>query len=387
MPQSGGEMDAAIQPKEYAVAPEWRRSAWYVLLGLAVACGMVELLASGYEECAQHVIRDLLGAAFLVGCFAAVLAYRWRIRVDAVGISRRRLFRWHTWYWHEFRNAIVTWQPPWKDFLNKDRPFWNGDILLDFCTEKDATCLFSLCVDRLPQAALPEIPDSIVFRTPLFSLSRRVVRLDIHGINVACRGTHRFYYWEEVQAIFIQWRCRIERAPQRVRIELADQTFDLAANPKDYCKFVNYWGPRPDTVVAFLRRRVPSDRVTMWVPDRDPTSLAEIEDRLRATDQAMRRNTGKPRRASLLLLANALFWIFCGFIGVVGLLLSKPCLPAQLAWCLRLLLVALPVVLTAAAILIYRDQRVLRRRHEEERDKLLRLRDEMSHTAKDSLAD
>ncbi len=92
-------------PFKFRVAPEVRRSAYYLLASAAplVAVGF------GVSSFAGSVTREAVGFSVLVlaACVAMIVALRWNLRIDDQGVARRLLFRWDLWPWSVSRQIIV----------------------------------------------------------------------------------------------------------------------------------------------------------------------------------------------------------------------------------------------------------------------------------------
>jgi hypothetical protein len=95
------------QACEFPMAPELRRSAVYALAGMLMAAGLVAWLQ---QQAVPGVDQELLEKISLLAALAALLmllVFRWRLRVDEAGISRRRVVGWDLWSWDDFRNGRV----------------------------------------------------------------------------------------------------------------------------------------------------------------------------------------------------------------------------------------------------------------------------------------
>ncbi len=93
---------AAYQPAAlvYSISSDLRRSCWYVLGSLPIGAAIViwQLPQIPNPQPARLVpLAIFLGAfgTFLLG--SSVLPLFWRLRIDEVGISRRRMFRFCRW--------------------------------------------------------------------------------------------------------------------------------------------------------------------------------------------------------------------------------------------------------------------------------------------------
>jgi hypothetical protein len=117
--------DLALRPLVYPLMPGLRRSAVYVVAGVAAIAAIRVWL-----------LRDLLPPQRMAdranGCiFCAFLAlgaaatWRFCLRVDALGISRRRVIGWDLWPWEAFEQArVFDFEGDFNSYRLSEKPFW-----------------------------------------------------------------------------------------------------------------------------------------------------------------------------------------------------------------------------------------------------------------------
>src|SRR5439155_19647084 len=84
------------------LAPEYRRSGVYLVVGYVLLAGTsIALYHAGLGRGRGDTLFSL-GVLTLVLLGPALLAFRYRLRVDARGIWRRHVLAWDLWPWDAF---------------------------------------------------------------------------------------------------------------------------------------------------------------------------------------------------------------------------------------------------------------------------------------------
>src|SRR5207245_6119235 len=86
----------------FRLAPEYRRCAAYVLVGLLLSAVLEWWINQAVFNQAWRHLGTL--AILLPIAIWQLMVFRWRLRVDDSGIARRRLFAWDLWPWEAFEN-------------------------------------------------------------------------------------------------------------------------------------------------------------------------------------------------------------------------------------------------------------------------------------------
>ena len=127
---------AVVEPhREYRIAAELRRCCWYAIFG---AVGLM-IVFYWTASC----VRNLGGADTSVGCIlfalsaaAMTLPLRWRLRVDAAGVARRRFFAWDLWSWSDLGSGRIRKVHP-CTLHDPERPWWRRWLRLGWLAPDD----------------------------------------------------------------------------------------------------------------------------------------------------------------------------------------------------------------------------------------------------------
>lgn len=184
----------------YRLAPEYRRCGIYVFVGYLLVAGTAVALEQlglgrGWDQLVPF-------ALFVVPVLVlTVITFRWSLRVDAEGISRRRLFRWDLWPWHAFEGGQVRQCGGKSSFDCPAKPWWNRSLEFSFLQEDDGEFLLSLIKRVWIPPPLPPLPEELTIRWGF----RRWAHLSAEGIRVG-KGRHNagiFYPWSALLQVRI----------------------------------------------------------------------------------------------------------------------------------------------------------------------------------------
>src|SRR5687768_14057420 len=120
--------------REFRIAAQYRRCGWYVLFGLILLIGVaiwVRVVLGRPFQAGNDVIPIVFLVPIIGGSLALLVGvYRWRLRIDERGISRRRFRTWDLWSWDEFESGGI--RRKGKSFVSIARPVWNDTLTFEF---------------------------------------------------------------------------------------------------------------------------------------------------------------------------------------------------------------------------------------------------------------
>jgi hypothetical protein len=273
--------DLAVRPRTFRMGPEYRRSAIYILVGLA----LIPLVRWGLRDYlpARGPNSQVLGL-----CLCSLLAFgpigilRWRLRVDEAGIARRRFFRWDLWPWEAFNGARVRdAEDDSTAYILPEKPSWARKLSIGLLDE-EARELVAGIIDRervRPEA--PAVPNELHVRYPF----RREAFISRSGLVLLRRGEATRYSWDDVRILRIRRRTHDRRDFSSIELVLPDQTVTFRIFHQNGQVTRSWSAPRgepsatPDVLAEALRRYVPEDRVVVSAMSGSPRSIAEWQDR------------------------------------------------------------------------------------------------------------
>jgi len=141
MPATVSNHDCHLAPpppisREFRIGGQFRRCSLYVVAGMAFCGGLVLLLPrpnAGRPLGEQLAVITVL--AVLALAFWAYLQ-TWRLRIDDVGVWRRRLGFWTCWPWEAFDSGRVIEQEDGK-IIRRDQPLWDRWLLVEYLPDAD----------------------------------------------------------------------------------------------------------------------------------------------------------------------------------------------------------------------------------------------------------
>jgi hypothetical protein len=309
-----------------AMAPEYRRSVVYVLIGLVVLT-LVARWANQFRPPENRPDPRVVAAIATVMAVAAGSLLRWRLRVDGRGIARRRLVGWHLFGWDELASGRVSEGVYTGSYVFPDRPFWNRTLSLGMIPEADRNAIQALILRVWVRPPEPEIPPELAFRF----FFRNIARLGPGVLTIVHRGEEHRYAWGEVRALKIRRSERARRDFSSLELVLPDRTVTLRvvidhgrANPS-WSRVKGQPKPDPVTVAAALLAYVPRDRVVITSLSEPPLTLAEWDDRYTLLEKKEKELTSLRRVfwVALPFLLACCFWDTSrGWVPVVGMLVA-----------------------------------------------------------------
>jgi hypothetical protein len=201
------------QPLVFKMRAEFRRSAVYLLIGMAlivaVCCVIVYFFPAGSQRPA---------IPFVLPGLAPIAVFGWRLRVDASGIARRRLFRWDLWPWEAFeRGKVLDSEGESTSYLLPDKPFWARKLTLDLLEDSDCEQVASM-IDRIRVRPDLDLPAELTLRYG----HRKEALIAPGGLLLRDRGEETRYSWNDVQTLRIRRRDNRRRDFESLDLVLPD---------------------------------------------------------------------------------------------------------------------------------------------------------------------
>jgi hypothetical protein len=255
--------DLPAQPLVFAMMPSLRRSAAYVIVGLIL------IVAVGWYLADSRPRRGVVELAFAAASVAVIvlgvfMVFRWRLRVDAAGISRRRLIGWDLWPWAAFAEGRVHIEDSvGLVYSYPEKPFWARRLALEILEEDDRRL-----VDEAVQRVWvpPPMPRELTIRFGW----RKEALISESGLAVRTGREVTTYRWRDVTALRIQRRPRQRFDFARLDLELPGTTITLRVTIVQGRPNLSWMGgrgsvaPRPAVVASMFERYVPPTRTFVW---------------------------------------------------------------------------------------------------------------------------
>lgn len=278
--------------REFRMAARYRRIGWYVLFGLILLIGVaawVRLFVIGLPFQAGQKAAFIAWSAMFLGAAMALLCFlfRWRLRIDERGISRRRFLSWDLWKWDEFEAGMI--RRKGKTFVSIPRPRWKDTLTFEFLEEADQNCLLRICRAFYNAPAdechVGELPEELTLRWRICVL----VHLREEGLHIEDgRGFLGWGVirepWENMKAVrlcrFDQWSSEIlsvefEFAQRKLTIDgFVVPVAPLAAFDR------RLRGAFHPVVEHFLRVHVPEEKLKHFALHGPPRTIAERDRRI-----------------------------------------------------------------------------------------------------------
>ncbi len=283
-------MDEPIQPRSFKLAAMYRRSLCYTggsLVPLGIALTMIGPVQADGRVFALHV--SVLGVAITSSIAIAVClwANHWQIRVDEQGVHRRRLFRWSSWTWDDFRSGAII---PGKFrgvYKQLGKRLGTRTLRVDFLEPADGEFLASLCNRYCAPAPHPELPADMTLAYPKIGFNRTKIHFSRHGMDFQKGSTYRSYVWPDVQSVEVVKVSRLHRDFRLLTAQLPDReiTLSVIMNQGD---LVQTWrGPKADVVAAFFEAHVSEDRIRIKIPAHGILTAEDAKAEIKTHDGAV----------------------------------------------------------------------------------------------------
>lgn len=299
-----------IEPVEFKLAPELRRSACYLAVMLAAIPLLVLAVPRlmGFPEEAppgRSVGTLLLLAVALLLC---LWVHHWRLRVDHEGIHRRILFRWKSWPWSDFAEGRVLRERGSTTFTFLDSAIGKGGFTLGYLSQANAEHVRGLINRVWSPPPQPEGSSELRVGVLRGFQSRRQVNLSSTGLETDWNGRMRAYRWEEVAGISLELEDHYQQGFDRLRISLPDTDVELRVIRQKGNRRPNWRGAEAREIVAFLMKHVPQEKFRVAALGGPAHSLADFDARSAWIEKALRRSRTSVAAGMVILLGYGI-WI------------------------------------------------------------------------------
>ncbi len=338
--------------REFRIAVEYRRCAWYVLIGSGVLASVQALLYHQSLLGKDFTFgRVALLAVFLVAPSICLLVavYTWHIQVDETGITRRRFWFWDVWKWEEFQSGKITLSE--MGYLDRSRSLLRNILVTDYLEKADRTFVRGLCNFYLGQVPKPEsapVAGELTCRYMLFCWFS-VKPEGIAGNTFDCD-------WGNVKEVRVIVETHDEPVGLEIHLVLPNQMIKARAFSqwKTSGEGKKVWPKRkviPPRVIEYLQAYVPAQKMKTYAKFGPALSLEECEYRKKAIMSQLSGITWGAR-----ILPN--LWFVGNMVAIGGpailQLFRKPL--GQLQWwevlafvCAALMVIAMPLALWGVA--------------------------------------
>ncbi len=252
----------------YRLAPEYRRSAVYAMVGFVflgvVGAGLgISVLDRKPSETA------LVGIVYGTVAAAMILPLRWRLRLDDAGIARRWLWRWDRWSWDDFASGEIEKKPPFT-FVDRRRPWWRRRLALAYLAKADRKHVIETINRHYRMPAPAPMGDRLVLRYGF----RKIAELDWRGVRLTTRGESCEFAWTDVQRVHITRFDPLRRDFTRLALTLPGHEIELATYHDGTSS--SWRGSGAAEANEFLLAHVPADRIDINVEGERPRKIEDV---------------------------------------------------------------------------------------------------------------
>jgi hypothetical protein len=267
-----------LEPLVFKARAELRRSAVYFLVGMALISAVCWGLSDLIPRSGGGMWR-LFPCALLSLVPIAVLS--WRLRVDASGIWRRRLWIWGKWPWEAFEQGMVLdSEAESKSYVFPQRPFWDRKLDLGLLEDPDCERIESIIVGIRLRPSL-DLPSELALRYGF----RKETLLTIGGLILRDHGDETHYAWKDICNMRIRRYDRGRRDFESLEVVLPDRVVSFSVRRHDG-QLIRSWSgagghatPTAEILLGVLERWVPKDRILVTSLSDPPLTESEWQDR------------------------------------------------------------------------------------------------------------
>jgi hypothetical protein len=253
----------------YRMRPEWRRSAIYAIIGGTLLIGGI------YWTMYVFLERDPWGTLVFccligLGSLAMIFPLRWALRVDGLGIARRRLLGWDHWAWSDFSSGRIVKSGGFTLF-DPLRPWRFRTLTLDFLADAERKEVGQFINQHYRMPDPPALAETLHIKCGWL----RRLELLRHEIRLIVRGETFCFGWGQVQ------RLRITRVePERrdfVALALSLPGHEIILNRSEK----QHWsGAAAEELNEFLLQHVPPERIDIDIFGERPCRAEDVEKEL-----------------------------------------------------------------------------------------------------------
>ncbi|NOX55209.1 MAG: hypothetical protein GXP27_12390 [Planctomycetes bacterium] len=267
--------------REYQIAPEWRRTCWLAIVGLA-AIGLTTYWIFRFVQNRGPLETALPCLFYAICAVGAALPLRWRLRIDQHGISRRRL-GWDLWEWSDFASGRIR-KRLWYVFYDPERPWWRRKLDLGIMAAEDRREVIAAINTHYRLPPPPKIPAVLTIRYGL----RNSATFSPGGIRVANRGETHDYSWTDLQDAHITRTDPLRRDFVTLVITLPDREIALETMGQYGGASPRWRGATSEEINEYLFRHAPPDRICVSILGESLIRKTHIERKLRQVENTRR---------------------------------------------------------------------------------------------------
>jgi hypothetical protein len=268
-------------PQDYRMSPELRRCCWYGIAGAVVCAATASWVAWVFPGANAHAPQTAC-IPFLLAIVALAALLRWKVRLDADGLTRRWLFRSDLWTWDDLASGRIRKLYPYT-LLDPERPWWRRKLRLGHLAADDILAVFAAINTRYRLPPPPEIGDTLTIKWGL----RRAATFDRKGVQISKRGVPRMFLWHEVRQIQFTRMDPLRRDFKRLAIVLPDEEIELTLVTHQGGTSPTWRGATPEELSEFLLRHLAPEQVDTVIAG-EPLKREQIERKLKAARKSSR---------------------------------------------------------------------------------------------------
>ncbi len=273
---------SAGEAREFRMAAEYRRCAWYLFGGTIVVVIVIWLL-DHFMLVPGQPPRNLVLTAVVGLMPPAILLVgvnRWRLRIDADTVARRRFWSWDVWNWDDFAAAKV--EREGSKFVSPSRPWWRRSITFDWLEKADRRFVLGACRYFLSLHDRPDepLPGEIVVS---YQLWRRIT-LRQNGLTGRILGRDVHLSWNDVQQVRLVEFEHGSYDLRRIEIDLPGKTLRVegvqkVTNASSGESYPVRNRSLPRVLGRFLRDHVPANKLMEYALHGPPETTSECDRR------------------------------------------------------------------------------------------------------------
>ena len=186
----------------------------------------------------------LYGVTFLV--------FHWRLRIDSLGIHRRRFILWDHWSWDDFENGRVEATSNRYEFLASSRSMLLRKLSFGYASVKDIEYLCACIKRHWKQPPAATANDELMIQLGYRAFRGTRIRMSAAGIEITSRRCTRSYAWRDVGKAFAINHNRDYAGFDSLEITLGDRVLKFVVVDS----VPNWSGASPEEIVSILKKHL-----------------------------------------------------------------------------------------------------------------------------------
>jgi hypothetical protein len=298
-----------MEPRLYRIAPEYRRSVIYAMVGSALLALVLYWIGYVFLE------RDLLGtivACSMFGLFAIlmIVPLRWTLKVDDVGISRRWLIGWDHWSWQDFASGRIEKRHP-ITLVDPDRPWWQRTMNLGYLADADLKSLIQRINTHYQLPPAPILPEMLLVPYGF----RRSIEFHRHEIRLVVKGKTFIFSWNDVLRVHITRMDAVRRDFSSLALTLPGHEVAIKLVSHQGGTSEARSGASAEQLNEFLLGYVPADRIAVDIVGECPLQMEDLQTQLK-----LEKTRERSFRVCMLIIGAVCVPVFVGLAIDSGIL-------------------------------------------------------------------